>query len=151
VNLTVIRERLESTVRHGTALRSALRELFAQEFTYSTGHLATILNGCLFAPSLLTFWFVNGVVDFSTAIAIGAVATPAGLQLRLLAYLLLVPVFLLARICLHLVHPAHRAQILDGSCPNAQLLSLDWFIRFIVSQYRWFAGTARRTTGKQLQ
>jgi len=125
--LAVIRKRLESMVRHGAALRSALRELFSQEFAYSTGHLATILNGCLFAPSLLTFWFVNGVVDFSTAIAIGAVATPAGLQLRLLAYLLLVPVFLLVRMCIHLVHPSHRAQILSGSCPNAKLLSLDWF------------------------
>jgi hypothetical protein len=125
--LSVIRERLGATISHGAALRGALGELFTQEFTYSTGYLATILNGCLFAPSLLTFWFVNGVIDFSTAIAIGAVATPAGLQLRLLAYVLLVPTFLLVRMCIHLLHPSHRAQILDGSCPSVQLLSLDWF------------------------
>jgi hypothetical protein len=127
MRFSVIRERLGSTIRHGTTLRGALGELFSQEFSYSTGYLATILNGCLFAPSLLTFWFVNGVIDFSTAIAIGAVATPAGLQLRLLAYVLLVPTFLLARMCLHLLHPGHRAQILDGSCPSFQPLSLDWF------------------------
>ncbi|MFB6101231.1 MAG: TrmB family transcriptional regulator [Haloplanus sp.] len=28
---------------------------------------------------------------------------------------------------------------------------LEWLIRFIVSHYRWFAETVRRTTGKQLQ
>lgn len=123
----MIRERVGSATRHGTALRSALGDLFTQEFSYSMGYLATILNGCLFAPSLLTFWFVNGVVDFSTAVAIGAVATPAGLQLRVLAYLLLVPAFLLLRVSLHLLHPRHRTQILNGSCPNARLLSLDWF------------------------
>lgn len=127
MRLAVIRERVGSTIRHWTPLRSALGELFTQEFSYSTGYLATILNGCLFAPSLLTFWFVNGVIDFSTAIAIGAVSTPAGLQLRLLAYVLLVPTFLLVRMGLHLLHPGHRAQILDGSCPSAQPLSLDWF------------------------
>jgi len=108
-------------------LRSALADLLSQEFSYTAGHLATILNGCLFAPSLLTFWFVNGVIDFSTAIAIGTVASPAGLQLRLLAYVLLVPTFLLLRIVVHLLHPVHRRQVLGGACPNTRLLSLDWF------------------------
>ncbi|ELZ33178.1 hypothetical protein [Halorubrum tebenquichense] len=89
--------------------------------------MTAILNGCLFAPSLLAFWFVNGILDFSTAIAIGAVATPAGLQVRLLAYLLVVPTFLLARIVVHLIHPVHRKQVLSGSCPNTRLMSLDWF------------------------
>lgn len=121
------RERVEILVDLGTNLQDALTSLFTQEFSYSAGHLATILNGCLFAPSLLTFWFVNGILDFSSAIAIGAVATPAGLQLRLLAYLLLVPTFLLARVGLHLLHPVHRAQVLAGSCPNTRLMSLDWF------------------------
>ncbi|WP_255152747.1 hypothetical protein [Halorarius halobius] len=100
--------------------------LFSQEFSYSTGYLTAILNGCLFAPSLLTFWFVNGVLDFSTAVAIGAVGTPAGLQVRLLAYLLLVPTFLLARVITHLLHPTHRTQVLAGSCPSSPLMSLDW-------------------------
>ncbi|MEA5388074.1 hypothetical protein VB779_14220 [Haloarculaceae archaeon H-GB11] len=81
----------------------------------------------MFAPSLLTFWFVNGLIDFSTAITIGAVATPAGLQIRLLAYVLLIPTFFLVRVSIHLLHPTHRQQIMGGSCPNAQLLSLDWF------------------------
>lgn len=126
MSLRTTRERLDSVLDTGATLRRAFADLFSQEFSYSTGHLATILNGCLFAPSLLTFWFVNGVLDFSTAIAIGAVTTPAGLQMRLIAYLLLVPTFLLARVSLHLLHPAHRTQILAGSCPNARLLSLDW-------------------------
>jgi len=120
-------DRLGTLRSLGTNFRSALSDLFAQEFSYSTGHLAAILNGCLFAPSLLTFWFVNGVLDFSTAIAIGAVATPAGLQVRLIAYLLLVPTFLLARVVVHLLHPVHRAQVLAGSCPSTPLMSLDWF------------------------
>lgn len=107
-------------------LRAALGDLVSQEFSYSTGHLAAILNTCLFAPSLLTFWFVNGVIDFSSAIAIGAVATPAGLQVRLLAYVLLVPTFLLARATVHLLHPTHRRQVLSGSCPTTRLMSLDW-------------------------
>lgn len=121
------RERLGRPVELGVNLNAALGDLFSQEFSYSTGHLAVILNGCLFAPSLLTFWFVNGVLDFSTAIAIGAVATPAGLQVRLLAYVLLMPTFLLIRVIVHLLHPVHRTQILAGSCPNTRLLSLDWF------------------------
>jgi len=119
--------RTEASVALGSNLRSALRELVNQEFGYSTGYLTAILNTCLFAPSLLTFWFVNGVLDFSTAVAIGAVATPAGLQVRLLAYLLLVPVFLLVRVVVHLLHPTHRRQVLAGSCPDTRLMSLDWF------------------------
>ncbi|WP_283402573.1 hypothetical protein [Halorubrum sp. DM2] len=111
----------------GNGVRGALRDLLSQEFSYSTGHVTAILNGCLFAPSLLGFWFVNGVLDFSTAIAIGAVATPAGLQVRLLAYLLVVPTFLLTRIAVHLIHPVHRKQVLSGSCPTTRLMSLDWF------------------------
>jgi len=121
------RERLDTVLELGRNLRSALLDLLGQEFSYSTGHLAAILNGCLFAPSLLTFWFVNGVLDFSTAIAIGAVATPAGLQVRLIAYLLLVPTFLLARVVVHLLHPVHRSQIVAGSCPTTRFMSLDWF------------------------
>lgn len=107
-------------------IRSAVADLLRQEFTPSTGHLAAILHGCLFAPSVLTFWFVNGLVDFSTAVAIGAVATPAGLSVRVVAYVLLVPTFLLARVAVHLAHPVHRTQILAGSCPSTRLLSLDW-------------------------
>jgi len=117
---------LDALAERGSALRSAAGELLEQELGYSTGHLAAILNTCLFAPSLLTFWFVNGVVDFSTAVAVGAVATPAGLQVRLLAYLLLVPTFLLVRALAHLLHPAHRKQLFAGSCPTTPLMSLDW-------------------------
>lgn len=108
-------------------LQQASMDLLRQEFSYSTGHVAAVLNTCLFAPSLLTFWFVNGVLDFSTAVAIGAVATPAGLQIRVIAYLLLVPVFLLIRVGVHLLHPAHRRQVLSGACPSVELVSLDWF------------------------
>ena len=106
---------------------SAFRGLLDQEFSYSAGYLAAILNGCLFAPSVLTFWFVNGVVDFSTAIAIGAAGTAGGLQVRLVAYVLLVPTFLLTRVVAHLLHPGHRAEVLAGSCPSSRLVSLDWF------------------------
>ncbi|MFB6250803.1 MAG: hypothetical protein ABEI27_03785 [Halobellus sp.] len=122
-----VRERLDALSQRRRNLLSAANDLFSQEFSYSTGYAATVLNGCLFAPSLLTFWFVNGLIDFSTAITIGAVATPAGLQIRLLAYVLLVPTFFLLRIALHVLHPEHRRRILSGSCPNARLLSLDWF------------------------
>ncbi|QCC47948.1 hypothetical protein DV707_09910 [Halobellus limi] len=120
------RGRFDRVIELGRSLRSASVDLLSQEFSYSTGHLTAVLSGCLFAPSLLTFWFVNGLLDFSTAVAIGAVATPAGLQVRLLAYVLLVPTFLLARAAIHLLHPVHRSQVLDGSCPNTRLLSLDW-------------------------
>ena len=118
--------RLRSLAESAETAKSALSGLLSQEFSPSTGHLAAILHGCLFAPSVLTFWFVNGLVDFSTAVAIGAVATPAGLGIRLVAYVLLVPTFLLARVVVHLAHPSHRKQILAGSCPSTQLLSLDW-------------------------
>jgi hypothetical protein len=127
MKLEKARDRFSPLVELRANLRAAFVDLFRQEFSYSSGHLATILNGCLFAPSLLTFWFVNGVIDFSTAIAIGTVASPAGLQLRLLAYVLLVPTFLLVRIVVHLLHPTHRRQVLGGACPNTRLLSLDWF------------------------
>lgn len=108
-------------------LRAAVSELLSQEFAFSTGHLTAFLSGCLFAPSLLTFWFINGVLDFSTALVLGAVASPAGLQIRVVAYLLLVPTFLVLRAVFHLAHPAHRQQVLSGSCPRTELLSLDWF------------------------
>ncbi|MEF8851868.1 MAG: hypothetical protein V5A44_02310 [Haloarculaceae archaeon] len=121
------RERLGRLAGLGATLRSALADLFDQELSYSAGHVAAILNTCLFAPSLLTFWFVNGVLDFSTAVAIGAVASPAGLQVRLVAYVFVVPTFLLVRVAVHLLHPAHRTQILSGSCPTTQFVSLDWF------------------------
>ena len=121
------RERIDPLIDLGTRLRSAFGQLLDQELSYSTGHVAAILNTCLFAPSLLTFWFVNGVLDFSTAVAIGAVASPAGLQVRLIAYLLLVPTFLFVRVAIHLLHPVHRRQVLSGSCPTTQFVSLDWF------------------------
>ncbi len=120
-------DRVDAVATTGTNLRRAAGDLLSQEFSFSTGHVATVLNGCLFAPSILTFWFVNGVLDFSTAFAIGAVQTGAGLQVRLYAYLLLVPTFLVVRATLHLLHPTHRRQVLSGSCPRTQLLSLDWF------------------------
>ncbi len=109
------------------ALRAAVGDLLAQEFSWSPGHLATILSGCAFAPSLLTFWFVNGVVDFSTAVVIGSVGGPGGLVVRLLAYLLLVPVFLAVRMGYYMSHPVHRRTVLAGACPQSELLSLDWF------------------------
>ena len=108
-------------------MRSAMAELLAREFDWSAGHLATVLNGCAFAPSLLTFWFVNGVLDFSTALAVGAVASPGGLAVRLLAYVLLVPTFVALRAGYYLAHPGHRRTVLAGACPQARLLSLDWF------------------------
>lgn len=121
------RGRIDSLASTGANLRRAAGDLLSQEFSFSTGHLATVLNGCLFAPSILTFWFVNGVLDFSTALAIGAVQTGAGLGVRLFAYLLLVPTFLMVRATIHLLHPTHRRQVLTGSCPRTQLVSLDWF------------------------
>ena len=108
-------------------LREAVGDLLSREFSFSMGHLAALLNGCLFVPSLFTFWFVNGIVDFSTAIAIGAVASPGGLQVRLLAYALLVPTFVIVRMAAYLVHPVHRNPVLAGACPSVQYLSLDWF------------------------
>ena len=85
------------------------------------------LSGCLFAPSLLTFWLVNGVLDFSTELVLRAAVSPAGLQIRVLAYLLLVPTFLVLHAGFHLAHPVHRRQVLSGSCPQTEVLSLDWF------------------------
>jgi hypothetical protein len=118
--------RTNAETRDDSWARRALSDLFEQEFSPSVGHLTTVLGGCLFAPSLFVFWFVNGVVDFSTALAIGAVSTAAGLQLRLVAYVVLVPVFFLSRIALHLSNPADRRAILSGSCPQSRYLSLDW-------------------------
>ena len=45
----------------------------------------------------------------------------------MIAYVLLVPVFLLLRVGYYLLHPGHRRTVLSGSCPTATLLSLDWF------------------------
>jgi hypothetical protein len=108
-------------------LRDAVAELLDREFTISVGHLIALVNGCAFAPSLLVFWAVNGVLDFSTAIALGATGGPGGLAVRIVAYLLLVPTFVLLRVGYYLVHPRHRRTVLAGSCPNARLLRLDWF------------------------
>lgn len=108
-------------------LRASLADVFSQEFSLSTGHVTALLSGCLFAPSLLAFWFLNGVIDFSTAIALGSVGSAAGLQVRVFAYVLLVPTFLALRATVHLLHPVHREQVLAGSCPRTDVLSLDWF------------------------
>lgn len=114
-------------VERATRLREAFADLLAQEFDWSAGHLTTVLNGCIFAPSLFTFWFVNGLLDFSTAFVIGSIASPGGLVVRLVAYVLLIPTFLLMRISYYLLHPTHRKTVLSGACPQSQLLSLDWF------------------------
>ena len=120
VEVGVGRDRLER-------LRRALGDLLDQEFAPTRGHLTALLGTCLFAPSILTFWVVNGVIDFSTAFLIGAVATPGGLAVRLLAYVLLVPTFLALRAAYHLARPSHRRAVLSGSCPPTRFLSLDWF------------------------
>lgn len=119
--------RLSSAGSTASALWSSFKDLLSQEFGWSTGHLSALVNGCVFAPTLLTFWFANGVADFSTAILLGTVASPAGLQIRLLAYLLVVPVFIATRAGYYLLHPVHRQAVLSGSCPQSRLLSLDWF------------------------
>lgn len=108
-------------------LTHAVEDLFTQEFDWSVGHLTALLGSCVFAPSLLTFWLVNGILDFSTALLIGAAASPGGLVVRFLAYLLLVPTFLGLRMLYYLGHPRHRKAVLSGACPNSELLSLDWF------------------------
>lgn len=118
---------LHAARRHADAVGQAFTDLLDQEFGASVGHLTTLLHGCVFAPSLLTFWLVNGVLDFSTAFAIGAIAGPGGLVIRLAAYLLLVPVFVGLRAGFYLAHPRHRRTILSGACPSSQVLSLDWF------------------------
>jgi hypothetical protein len=104
-----------------------LGDLLSREFSLTTGHLTALLGGCPFAPSLLTFRFINGLLDFSTAVALGTVASVAGLQLRLPAYLLLVPTVPLLRVVVHLARPEHRTQVLAGSCPRTDVLSPDWF------------------------
>ncbi len=108
-------------------MRDSVGGLLSQEFGFSSGHLTAVLNTCLFAPSILTFWFVNGVIDFSTAVVLGSVGSTAGLLVRLYAYLLVLPTFLLLRAGFHLAYPGHRRQVLDGDCPETRLLSLDWF------------------------
>lgn len=118
---------LQSARSRVGGLRDAFLDLLDQEFAPSTGHLAALLNGCAFAPSLLAFWAVNGVLDFSTAFALGTTGGPGGLAVRMLAYLLLVPVFVLLRVTYYLAHPAHRQAVLSGACPEARLFSLDWF------------------------
>lgn len=120
-------ERRGGVIALASNLSSAVGDLLSQEFSPSSGHLTAVLNTCLFAPSILTFWFVNGLIDFSSAIVLGTVAGPAGLVVRLYAYVLVVPVFLAVRAGVHLAHPRHREQVLAGSCPNVRHLSLDWF------------------------
>lgn len=75
----MVRERSQTVVELGSILRSALAGLFSQEFSHSTRYLTAILYGCLFAPPLLKFWFINGLLDLSTAVGTGAVGTPSGL------------------------------------------------------------------------
>lgn len=116
-----------SVTRRVGSVRDALLDLLDQEFAPSTGHLTALLNGCAFAPSLLAFWAVNGVLDFSTAFALGTTGGPGGLAVRVVAYLLLVPVFVLLRVTYYLGHPVHRETVLSGACPESRLFSLDWF------------------------
>lgn len=72
-----------TTRRHADVVGQALADLLEQEFGGSVGHLSTLLDGCVFAQSPLTYWLVNGMLDFSSAIAIGAIAGPGGLVVRL--------------------------------------------------------------------
>jgi hypothetical protein len=65
-------EQLGSLLELRTNLRAAAADLFSREFSSSTGHVATILSGCLFAPSLLTFWFVNGFIDSANSVVYSA-------------------------------------------------------------------------------
>lgn len=122
-----VRSQVDRAGRVVDALRDAMAELLGQEFAWSAGHLTALVNGCIFAPSLLTFWFVNGIADFSTAIALGTLGGVAGIHVRLLAYVLAVPTFIAVRAGYYLLHPVHRRAVLSGSCPTSQLFSLDWF------------------------
>ncbi|MDX5989086.1 hypothetical protein SIM67_12585 [Haloferax mediterranei ATCC 33500] len=110
-----------------SGVQQAAESLLSREFSPSVGHTTAVLSGCAFAPSLLTFWFVNGLLDFSTALVIGSASAGGGLVVRLIAYVLLVPTFLALRVGYYLAHPVHRRAVFAGVCPNATLLSLDWF------------------------
>ncbi|MFB6219353.1 MAG: hypothetical protein ABEH77_09325 [Halobacteriaceae archaeon] len=110
-----------------SGLRAAIGDLIGQEFRWSAGHLSTLLGGCVFAPSILSFWLVNGLLNFPTAVVLGAVGSTGGLFVRLGAYVLLVPVFVALRAGYYLAHPVHRETVLAGACPQSELFSLDWF------------------------
>lgn len=110
-----------------TDLKTIVVSLVSDDCTWSCGNAAGVGLGCVFGLTVLKYWFINGLIDFSTALAVGAVASTAGLGVRLGAYVLVVPVFLGARLTYYLAHPTHRDALLSGGCHETDLLGLDWF------------------------
>lgn len=105
----------------------AVSDLFTKECAWSCGYFVAFLFGCVFSPVILKYWFINGVLDFSTALVIGSVSTQSGMLVRALAYVLIVPAFFVAKFTYYAVHPQYRQTILTGACPTGRLFSLDWF------------------------
>lgn len=112
--------------RESPVLRS-LTGIVGDQCHASCGHSTALGLGCLFSASLLRYWFVNGLLDFSTAFALGTAAAPGGLIARLAAYLAVVPVFLLTLWGYHLFDAERRTRLLETGSPSRTPLSLDWF------------------------
>lgn len=110
-----------------TDLKTVVVSLVSDDCTWSCGNAAGVGLCCVFGLTVLKYWFVNGLFDFSTALVVGAVASTAGLAVRLGAYVLVVPFFLGLRLTYYLAHPSYRDALLSGQCPETNLLSLDWF------------------------
>lgn len=117
---------MQATQRDETALRAVL-DLVSEDCSGSCGNFLGVGLGCLLGVTLLKFWFVNGLIDFSTALVLGTVTSTAGLAVRLTAYLFVVPFFLGVQLSYYLLHPVHRATLREGQCPKSDVLSLDWF------------------------
>jgi hypothetical protein len=117
----------DSSTSGDTRLATALVDLVRDDCSGSCGNVFGVGLGCLFGLTVFKYWFINGIIDFSTALVLGAVASSAGLAVRLAAYVLVVPFFLGVRLTYYLVHPRHRTTLRAGNCPKSNLLSLDWF------------------------
>lgn len=112
-------------VRQG--VHRAVLAVVTDDCEWSCGNATSLGLSCVFGLTLLKFWFLNGLIDFSTALAVGSVASPVGLAVRLTAYVLVVPTFVGLRLAYYAAHPAYRRALRGGSCPSGGPLRLDWF------------------------
>lgn len=116
----------EATQSDETPLLAVL-DLVKDDCSGSCGTYLGVGLGCFFGVTILKFWLINGIIDFSTALVLGTFTSTAGLAVRLAAYVFVVPFFFAVQLSYYLLHLDHRSTLRPGRCQRSDLLSLDWF------------------------
>lgn len=102
-------------------LRVAFLEMLYDDFDIR-GDILGALIACFVSVDIV-YWAIGGLSNFGTAFALGAIS--GDVSLRIIAYVLLVPMFVLTKFLYHMIFD--RDSMMSGSCPSNSVFDLDWF------------------------